>query len=203
MTGLPERIVVATGNEGKVREIRDLLQGLPVEWISLKDISSAPEVVEDGDTFEENALKKARALAQVTGLTAIADDSGLCVDALGGRPGVHSARYAGENASDTDKCSLLLSELENEPNEKRTARFVCVIAMVTPTGEEKLFRGECEGRIIREMRGRLGFGYDPVFYYEPAAATFAQIDREEKNRVSHRGKALKLFAEHLSSCAGL
>ncbi|MBI4966307.1 MAG: XTP/dITP diphosphatase [Desulfomonile tiedjei] len=197
MENLPKRILIATSNQGKVEEIRDLVKGLPVEFLSLSDVADIPEVIEDGLTFEENALKKARTFAAATGVVTLADDSGLCIDALDGRPGVHSARYSGEGASDAEKCARILQELENIPEERRTARFVCAMALVTPKGEEQLFGGSCEGRITREPRGTGGFGYDPIFYFEEAGCTFAEMDRESKNKVSHRGRALRAFARFL------
>jgi XTP/dITP diphosphohydrolase len=199
MKHTPDKILIATANRGKVKEIRDLVQDLPVEFLSLADLAEFPDVVEDGATFEENALKKARSLAAATNLVSIADDSGLCVDALGGRPGVLSARYAGEAASDEDRCRLVLEEMSDVPDWQRSARFVCVLALVAPGGDEKIFRGACEGRITREPRGTSGFGYDPIFFDEDAGLTFAEMDRESKNKVSHRGRALRKFAEYLKS----
>jgi XTP/dITP diphosphohydrolase len=201
MKTIPDRILIATRNRGKVNEIRDLVAGLPVEFLSLDDLPDAPDVVEDRDTFEENALKKARDVANATGLTAIADDSGLCVDALGGGPGVLSARYGGEGATDEKKCLRILEELRDVPDTKRTARFVCALALVEPDGVEHLFVESCEGRIIRELRGSRGFGYDPIFLYEPLGLTFAEMDREAKNQVSHRGRALRRFAGYLVEIA--
>jgi len=198
MKALPDRIVIATRNRGKVNEIRDLVAGFPVEFLSLDDVPAVPDVIEDGRTFEENALKKARAVAHATGIPAIADDSGLCVDALDGRPGVLSARYRGETATDEEKCHGILEELRGVPDADRTARFVCALALVEPGGEERLFVESCEGRIITELRGKMGFGYDPIFLYEPAGLTFAEMDREAKNRVSHRGRALRRLAEFLT-----
>lgn len=197
MENLPEKILIATGNQGKVKEIRDLVKDVPIVFLSLSDIGDAPEVIEDGLTFEENALKKARTLAVATGLVTLADDSGLCLDALDGRPGVHSARYAGEDASDAEKCARILQEMENVSEHNRSARFVCVMALVTPEGEEMMFRGSCEGTITREPRGTGGFGYDPIFYFEEAGCTFAEMDRQSKNQVSHRGRALRAFARFL------
>jgi XTP/dITP diphosphohydrolase len=194
---IPEKIILATGNRGKVKEIRDLVADLPISLLSLNDIPDPPEVLEDGATFEENALKKARETVRATGIPALADDSGLCVDALDGRPGVLSARYAGDDSSDESKYRLILQEMRGVPEGKRTARFVCVLALVYPDGEERIFRGVCEGRISREPRGRGGFGYDPIFLHEDSERTFAEIGRESKNRVSHRGRALALFAEYL------
>ncbi|HMK35787.1 MAG TPA: XTP/dITP diphosphatase [Desulfomonilaceae bacterium] len=199
MKHIPEKIIMATANRGKVAEIRDLVKALPVEFLCLADLPDYPHVVEDGATFEENALIKARALTAATSLVSIADDSGLCVDALDGRPGVLSARYGGQNTSDLDKCRLILEELHDVPDASRTARFVCAIALVAPDGEEHVFRGVCEGRITRELRGTGGFGYDPVFFYDEAGCTFAEMDRESKNRVSHRGQALKRLFEFLNA----
>jgi len=201
MKRVPSRILIATRNKGKIKEIRDLIKDLPVEFLSRDDVPECPEVIEDGTTFEENALKKARALSAATGLVTLADDSGLCVDALEGRPGVYSARYGGEHASDEAKCRSLLVDLKAMPDERRGAQFVCVLALASPEGEERIFRGECSGRIIRELRGRQGFGYDPVFYHEETGRTFAEMDRESKNRVSHRGRALAEFASWLTALA--
>lgn len=198
MNNVPTKILIATGNQGKVREIKDLVKDLPVKLLSFADLDEVPEVEEDGFTFEENALKKARTLAQLTGLVTLADDSGLCVDALDGRPGVLSARYAGEDASDEEKCLRILEEMREVPDRLRTAQFVCVIALVDPEADEKLFRGVCEGRINHEPVGSEGFGYDPVFYSPEAGCTFAQMDRDAKNRVSHRGRALRLLVDYLT-----
>jgi XTP/dITP diphosphohydrolase len=197
MQSIPDKILIATTNQGKIEEIRSLVKGLPTEFLSPADLPDIPEVVEDGTTFEENAVKKARAIAEATGVVTLADDSGLCVDALNGRPGVHSARYAGENASDEDKYRRILKEMQGVPDSERSARFVCILALVTPDGEKVLFRGVCEGLIAREPSGSSGFGYDPIFYFEEAGCTFAQMDRESKNKVSHRGRALREFAEFL------
>ena len=196
------RILLATGNMGKVREIRDLVRHVPIRLLSLSDVGPVPDVIEDGDTFEANALKKARVLADFSGMATLADDSGLCVDALDGRPGVLSARYAGEHSSDEEKCRRILEEMADVPDEQRSARFVCVLALVFPNNGETLFQGVCEGRIIRELRGKLGFGYDPIFYYEQAGCTFAQMDRAAKNQVSHRGRALEKLAAYLERFSG-
>ncbi len=201
MHRIPDKVLIATTNQGKVQEIRNLVKGLPALFLSLSEVPDIPEVVEDGATFEENALKKARMMAYSTGIVTLADDSGLCVDALDGRPGVHSARYAGDNASDEEKYLRVLEEMADVPDPARSARFVCAVALVAPDGEENLFRGVCEGRITREPRGSSGFGYDPIFYFEEAGCTFAQMDQESKNRVSHRGRALRQFAEFLRKLA--
>ncbi len=197
MKDVPTKILLATRNLGKVREIQALVQDLPTEFLSLDDVADSPVVEEDGMTFEENALKKARMTAEATGLATLADDSGLCIDALDGRPGVLSARYAGEDSSDQVKCHHILQEMVGIPEDARTARFVCVLALVFPDGREAVFRGVCEGTITFEPRGKWGFGYDPIFWYEEAGATFAEIDRDAKNQVSHRGKALQEFAAYL------
>jgi XTP/dITP diphosphohydrolase len=198
---MPDKILIATTNQGKVQEFKELVKELPVAFSSLLELSGIPEVVEDGATFEENALKKARLIAQSTGMVTLADDSGLCIDALGGRPGVHSARYAGENASDEEKYRLVLEEMLGVPDSERTARFICALALVDPENNEELFRGVCEGRITHEPRGTAGFGYDPIFYFEEAGCTFAEMTRESKNAVSHRGIALRQFAEFLRRLA--
>ena len=182
-------LVIATRNQGKLKEISDLLKDYPVDIKSLDDFGPIPEVVEDGDTFEENAYKKASFTARVLGFPALADDSGLAVEALDGAPGVHSARWAGENATDADKCAKLLSALEGRP--ERRAAFECVISIAVPGGPALTYEGRCEGEITTTPSGENGFGYDPVFYYAPYKKTFAEIPREQKSRVSHRGKALK------------
>ena len=187
MTLIP--LVLATRNEGKTEEIKALLSEFPVEIKNLTDFGPTPEVVEDGETFEDNAVKKARFIAKILGLPALADDSGIMVEALGGAPGVRSARYGGESASDGDNNAKLLRELENVEN--RSAAFHCVIAIAVPWGPALIYEGRCEGIITREQVGTRGFGYDPVFYYPPLQKTFAQLRPEEKNQVSHRGKALR------------
>ena len=181
-------LVIATRNKGKTAEIRDLLDTFPVTIKNLDDFGPIPEVVEDGDTFDENAYKKASFTARVLGYPALADDSGLMVDALDGAPGVHSARYAGPEATDDQRCQKLLSELENESNRK--AAFMCVISIAVPTGPALTYEGRCEGLITEAPAGTNGFGYDPVFFYPPLGKTFAQLTMAEKSQVSHRGKAL-------------
>lgn len=194
------KLLVATRNRNKVTEIRDKFSGLSgIELLSLDDIAPVPDVEEDGATFEENALKKARETARLTGLPAMADDSGLEVDALGGEPGVYSARYGGgQCATDRDRNLLVLEKMKDVPDGKRTARFVCVISIVFPGGEERLARGTCEGEIAQEMRGDHGFGYDPVFYLPELGATMAEIPLAEKNTLSHRARALEKAAEILA-----
>jgi XTP/dITP diphosphohydrolase len=203
MRSVPPRILLATRNEGKVKEIRSLVRDLPVEFLSLADVDPVPEVLEDRDTFEENALKKAREIAHATGLPTLADDSGLCVDALDGRPGPLSARYAGTTATDEVKCARIIEEMSSVPDDRRSARFVCVLAFVSPGEEESLFRGECRGWITNAPRGLGGFGYDPIFYHKESGGTFAEMDRETKNAVSHRGRALSQFAAYLRTVADL
>jgi XTP/dITP diphosphohydrolase len=182
-------LVMATRNPGKTAEIRELLQGFPVEVKSLSDFGPIPEVEEDGDTFDANAYKKAGFTARVLGVPAIADDSGIVVDALNGAPGVHSARYGGENASDEDRRRKLLTEMEGRTD--RQAAFECVISLAVPSGPALTYEGRCEGVLAEAPAGANGFGYDPIFYYPPLQKTFAELTREEKSRVSHRGKALR------------
>ena len=202
MKDLPDKLLIATKNKGKIEEIRALLRDIPILLLPLSSFPDLPDVLEDGATFRENALKKARIIAHSSGIVTIADDSGLCIDALDGRPGVLSARYGGERATDSEKCALILEEMDQVPEHLRTARFVCIIALITPQGEEKVFEGTCEGRIIREMRGRAGFGYDPIFYHPDSGHTFAEMDSEKKNRVSHRGRALHELRDYFKELSG-
>lgn len=181
-------LVIATRNPGKTSEIKELLKGYPVTIRNLDDFGPIPEVEEDGNTFDENAYKKASFAARVLGLPALADDSGLVVEALDGDPGVHSARYAGNSASDAQRCQKLLAEMKDKTN--RRAAFECVISIAAPTGTALTYEARCEGLITEKPAGENGFGYDPVFYYLPLKKTFAEMAREEKGRVSHRGKAL-------------
>jgi XTP/dITP diphosphohydrolase len=185
-------IVLATRNAGKMNELQQLLQGFPVEIKNLNDFGPTPEVKEDGATFDDNAYKKASFTAKVLGLPAIADDSGLVVEALDGAPGVKSARYAGDKATDQENIEKLLGEMAGKSNRK--AAFECVISIAVPSGPALTYEGRCEGEITTEPHGDMGFGYDPVFYYPPYGKTFAEISSEEKNRVSHRGKALQEVA---------
>ncbi|MCL5045773.1 MAG: XTP/dITP diphosphatase [Actinobacteria bacterium] len=184
------RIVLATRNQGKVRELRDLLADLNVRVIPVSEFPGCPEVDETGETFEENALLKARAVAAFTGEIALADDSGLEVDALGGLPGVRSARFAGPGASDEDNNRKLLELLRGVPAERRTARFQSVVAIASPSGKAVTAEGSCEGTIGFEPRGEGGFGYDPLFVI-PGGSTLAVIDERTKNRISHRGMAFR------------
>jgi XTP/dITP diphosphohydrolase len=191
-------IVVATENPGKLREIKDALQGMGVEIVSLRDLSPMPSIEEDGKTFQENALKKARVVAQRSGRLTIADDSGLEVDCIQGNPGVRSARFAGEGASDAENNLKLLRLLAGVPVSQRGATFRCVIAVVSPQGKEAWVEGACRGVIADTVRGRRGFGYDPLFLLPELGKTLAELPLETKNRVSHRGRALAALKEALS-----
>jgi XTP/dITP diphosphohydrolase len=181
------QLLIATNNRGKVREYRDILGDLPLELVFPADMGIDLDVEETGSTYEENARLKAQTFAEASGLVTLADDSGLEVDALGGEPGVHSRRYA--QGSDTDRYRVLLEQLQGVPPEKRTARFRCVIVIVTPAGETYTCEGVCPGVIISTPRGEGGFGYDPVFYLPEIGLTMAELAPEEKNRLSHRGRA--------------
>lgn len=189
------KIIAATKNKNKLREFGEILKGF--EIISQEEAGVDIDVEETGTTFEENSYLKAKAIYDITGITTIADDSGLCVDALNGEPGVYSARYGGEGYDDKGRVQLLLKNMKDVPDEERTARFVCVITLV---GDEGVLtaRGECEGKIDYSPKGENGFGYDPVFYVDRFEKTLAEVTSEEKNSISHRGKALKIFAEKLS-----
>lgn len=197
------KIVLATRNKNKVEEIREILKMYlddeifsQIELLSSADFQ-IPEIEEDGETYEENALKKAREVYKFTKLPSLADDSGIEVEILGGRPGVFSARYAGEGATDEENNKKLLKELENVPIEKRKAKFKCVIAYVDSV-EERIFYGETSGKVIFEPLGDGGFGYDPLFLPDGFGLTYAQLPGEVKNRISHRSKALQKFAEFLT-----
>lgn len=183
-------LVVATKNPGKLREIREIL-GSEVRLLSLTDFPGVGDIAEDGRTFEANAIKKALAVANHTGHVSLADDSGLEVDALDGAPGVYSARFAGEEATDEQNNVKLLQLLEDIPDEQRTAHFRCVIAVCAPDGSVETAEGKAEGRILQCPRGTGGFGYDPLFLVSGLRRTFAELPPAEKNRLSHRGKALQ------------
>jgi XTP/dITP diphosphohydrolase len=185
----PFILVLATRNAGKTAEIRELLKNHPVEIRNLDDFGPIPAIVEDGSTFEANAYKKASLTAAYLGFPALADDSGLCVEALDGAPGIYSARYAGEQADDARRCQKLLQELGDAEN--RRARFECVLSLAVPTGPALTYESSCEGIITRQPTGSNGFGYDPIFYFPELGRTFAELTTEEKSRVSHRGKALQ------------
>ncbi|WP_320040403.1 XTP/dITP diphosphatase [uncultured Desulfobacter sp.] len=188
-------LVLASTNKGKTRELQERLQGYPVDIKNLSDFGPIPEVIEDGETFDDNAYKKASFTARVLGYPALADDSGLCVEALGGAPGVYSARYAGENATDQDNVDKLLETMKNEKNRK--AAFECVISIAVPTGAALTYEGRCEGVLTREPEGNNGFGYDPLFFFSELNKTFAQLSMEEKANVSHRGKALQEITQEM------
>lgn len=197
------KLLVATGNPGKLIEFAGLLAGAPFELVSLADVGIEEEVPETGETFEENAALKATGYAAMSGVITLADDSGLEVEALGGDPGVRSARYGGEGASESQRMALLLQNLENVSASERQARFRCVIALARPDQAPEFFYGECCGRITESPRGRHGFGYDPVFLLPEFGRTMAELNVEEKARVSHRGmaaqgavKALQVMSIH-------
>ena len=194
---LTDKLLLATNNQGKARELKSLLRELPLELVLPRELGISAEIDETGATFEENASLKATALARRSRLLALADDSGLEVEALGGEPGVLSARYAGEGASDKERVEYLLAKLKRVPWEKRTARFRCVLAIVEPEGEVELCSGECHGFIAFEPRGKGGFGYDPVFYFPGLDKTMAELPPDIKNKVSHRGEAAREAVSYL------
>jgi XTP/dITP diphosphohydrolase len=184
-------LVLATRNQGKTAEIRGLLKDFPIDIRNLDDFGPIPPIVEDGDTFEANAYKKAGLTARYLGYPALADDSGLVVEALNGAPGIYSARYGGKDATDEQRCRKLLTELGDEV--KRKAHFECVISLAVPTGPALTYEARCEGVITREPAGSNGFGYDPVFLFPELNKTFAELTMEQKSQISHRGKALREF----------
>ena len=192
------RLLVATTNRGKVAEYRDLLAGLDLDLVTLDEAGISQEADESFHTFEENARSKAVFYAGLGGLLTLADDSGLEVDALGGEPGVRSSRYAGDNATDSDRVNFLLGKLREVPPEKRQARFKCVIAVAAPNGHLEIVNGECEGTIALEPRGENGFGYDPIFYLPQYGKTIAEVSSELKNEISHRGRAARKAREVLA-----
>ncbi|MFH5831307.1 RdgB/HAM1 family non-canonical purine NTP pyrophosphatase [Halalkalibaculum sp. DA3122] len=194
-----KNLILASRNEHKIQELRETLSDLDLELKSALDFEELGEVEEDKQTLKGNARKKARYVFEKTGLPALADDTGLEVDALDGRPGVFSARYAGENASYDDNTDKLLAELAGVDDRNRTARFRTVVAYIDEKGGEHFFEGICRGKILKERRGDKGFGYDPVFQPEGYEQTFAQLDAEEKNRISHRGRAIGELYRWLSS----
>ncbi len=192
-----KRILFATGNQGKMKEVREILADLGVEVISMREAGVSAEIVEDGETFEENAVIKARTIMELTGEVTLADDSGLEIDALGGEPGVYSARYMGEDTSYHIKNNDLIRRLSQVPRQQRTARFVCSIAAAFPDGEIITTDGVIEGLIGYEEAGENGFGYDPIFVVPQLGCTTAQLSDEQKNEISHRGKALRKMKEEL------
>jgi XTP/dITP diphosphohydrolase len=188
---MTRNLLISTRNNKKKIELQSILSTWDVKLLTLDDFEGLPEIEEDGTTFVENALKKARIIAQLTNCTTLADDSGLVVDALGGAPGVYSARFAGLDADDSDNNRRLLELMKDIEEDQRTARFICVIAVAAPTGLVKTVEGVCEGRIETAGRGEGGFGYDPLFVPEGFTKTFAELTEDEKNRISHRGRALQ------------
>lgn len=191
------KLLIATHNPGKVKEYNELLAGLPLELTYPAQEGLDIEVAETGESFAENARLKATAYASASGLLTLADDSGLEVDALGGEPGIRSARYAGTGASDEERYQLLLEKLQGVPWEERTARFRCVIAVATPAGQIHTAEGTCEGIIAFAPKGEHGFGYDPVFYFSEYGMTLAELPPETKNRISHRARAVQKAREIL------
>ena len=191
------KIVFASGNEGKVKEINEMLEGLGIELVSLSNYIHVPEIVEDGKSFLENALKKAKIISEFTGETVLADDSGLQVEVLGGEPGIYSSRYAGEKATDEENNTKLLAKLKNIPQEKRTASFRCVLVLYKRDGSYDYFEGKWNGQIIDERRGNNGFGYDPIFLVSELKLTAAELTAEIKNKVSHRGQAFAQLKKSL------
>lgn len=191
------RIIFATKNEGKVKEITEMLTSMNIELISLNHFESLPEIVEDGKTYLENALKKAKIISEFTGEIVLADDSGLQVDVLGGDPGVYSARYAGEGATDEENNAKLLAKLKDVPRELRTASFFCALVLYRQDGNYNSFEAEWQGRIIDERRGTNGFGYDPIFLSPQLNKTAAELPPEIKNTISHRGRAFAKLKSHL------
>ncbi|MCI5821682.1 MAG: XTP/dITP diphosphatase [Lachnospiraceae bacterium] len=194
---MKKQIIFATGNQNKMREIREIYGDLDYEILSMKEAGIDVDIVEDGETFEDNALIKASAIAKECDAIVFADDSGLEIDYLNKEPGVYSARYMGEDTSYDIKNANLIGRLEGVPKEQRTARFVCAIAAVFPDGSHKIVRGTIEGYIGYEPAGANGFGYDPIFYVDEYGCSTAELPPEEKNKISHRGKALRMMKEEL------
>ena len=190
-------IIMATGNSNKVREIREMLEGSDLNIISMKDAGIDVRIIEDGRTFEDNARIKAETVRDACGKIVIADDSGLEIDFLGGEPGIHSARFMGEDTSYDIKNAALLEKLDGVSDEERSARFICAMAIAYPDRETSVFRGVFEGRIAYKAAGENGFGYDPIFYLPEKGCTSAELLPEEKNAISHRGKALKMAVDEL------
>ncbi|RPH28757.1 RdgB/HAM1 family non-canonical purine NTP pyrophosphatase [bacterium] len=193
-----ERILIGTTSADKLREILQILNGLPVSLLKPRDHGNLPAVEEDGLTFRDNACKKALTMARHFHMPVMAEDSGLEVDSLGGRPGAYSKRYSGPEGTDEENNLKLLAELEGTPAELRTARYRCVVALANPDEVMTIADGVCEGRIAEALAGTGGFGYDPLFFYPPFGKTFGQVDARLKNQVSHRAKALRLFRERLA-----
>ena len=190
-------IILASNNKNKLREIKDVLEQFNINVISQEEAGYDIEVDETGTTFEENAILKAEAIYNLAKSPVISDDSGLEIDALNGEPGVYSKRYAGPNATDKEKIELIFKKMENIPDEKRTARFTCAICYIDEYGIKHVFKESCEGKILREIKGKDGFAYDPIFQY--GDKTFAEISEEEKNKVSHRGKAIRALVNYFKN----
>ena len=189
------KIVAATNNKNKLREFKEILSPLGYQIVSLKDLGIEIEVEETGKTFEENSMLKAKAILEATGMASLADDSGLEVDALGGEPGIYSARYC--EGSDADRVAFLLDKMKDVPDDKRSARFVSAITLMFTDGDIVTARGTCEGKIAHEPAGKNGFGYDPIFFVESYGKTFAELSPEQKNMISHRGNALSELQRQL------
>lgn len=190
-------LIIATKNKGKVKEFKEILNDVPVEVMSLYDLPECPEIVEDGDSFRQNAVKKAETISSFMGKIVVADDSGLEVDYLDGRPGIHSARFAGSKATDEENNQKLLKMLEDVPEKLRTAQFTCVIAISCPGKKTLVVEGICRGKIIDMPRGMMGFGYDPLFLVPELGKTFAELGPEIKNKISHRARAMEKAREVL------
>lgn len=191
------KIILATKNKGKIKEFEKLTEGMNIEVLSILDDIDFPDVEEDGKTFEENSAKKAKEIAKYTGITTVSDDSGLCVDTLNGEPGIYSARYSGENATDESNMEKLLKNLSNTEKKKRKAYFVSVVSIAFPDGSVKSFRGETEGEILFQKEGNNGFGYDPIFYSYDLKKSFGNATPEEKKSVSHRGRAFQKLKKEI------
>jgi XTP/dITP diphosphohydrolase len=196
------RLLLATTNKGKIKEYSILLSGIPYEILTPADCGITADVKEDGETYEQNALLKATTMASLSCLLTLADDSGIEVEALGGEPGIKSARYAGENKTDADRNAFLLARLNEAPDIRRNAQFRCVIAIAVPNGRVEVFSGTCQGIITKEPRGVHGHGYDPIFYVPELKKTMAELTLEEKNRVSHRARAAEKAREWLINNMG-
>jgi len=199
---MPVDLVIATRNKKKLREIRELLADLDFNVLSVEDFAGVPEIQEDGNTFQENAEKKATQTARIVKRLTLADDSGLEIDYLGGAPGIHSARFAGENATDEDRNRKVLDLLKSAPKQERKARFQCAIAIARPDGGAEVVVGTCEGEIALKPRGSAGFGYDPLFIVPEYGKTYAELGQEKKNQISHRAIALKKAKERLRTYQG-
>lgn len=191
-------ILLATQNKNKLIEIEMTVRDASIKFITLNDLGLRDDVTEDGSTFEENALKKSKYFSKKTGLITVADDSGICIDALDGKPGVYSARYGGSMSNEARR-NKILKEMEGVPENERTARQVCVIALSTPGAETHLFKGQCEGIILEKASIDNGLTYDPIFFYPPLNCTFAELSKSEKNQVSHRGEAARKLVQFLKT----